>query len=254
MSDTGTGTDADAQAARRDRWVKLVGTMLTAATDPRTPPGEAEAMMAKAMQIMAQYEIDETLARAVHGGTADDPIVRDDYIFHLAYARAFAAKLGVLAEILGCHAVMSNMRNGDYQVHLFGRRSVIDRLKFLYPSLTAQCANQMLARARELDRNGDRAFKRSFIYGFCEQVLIRMRELMERQRQTLDPAQSGQYALVLVSDLEQAATLRDKAFPKTAPVVISSSSRIGFRLGDAAGQRADLGQTRVGTGRLAIGS
>lgn len=222
--------------------------LLAKAENDAATPAEAEAYTAKATQLMATYGIDQ--AMVADRDPARDPVA--DRVVDLVAPYA-ADKADLLAEVAGslrCRAVLRR-RGGERSVHVFGHRSDLERVELLFTSLLLQ-ATTWLGRTPVPAREHVAAFRRSWLAGFRIAVVRRLREAERAAEQAAEAATHGPAAgvrrdtgLVLADRSARVADAVSQEYPRlrTAPERRLSGS--GMTDGWAAGQRADLGGTRL---------
>lgn len=237
MTDT---TASGASAAMLERVRKL----LAKAEDPACPPAEAVALNDKAAELIAKYGVDRALLAATspQADPVGDRVVRLD----APYALDKAGLLAAVAHALRCRSVRRKQwEHGAYaySMHLFGCASDLERAELLYTSLLVQ-ASYGLAAAPVPPWEPVATFRRSWLAGFTQAVDQRLREA-ERRASEQAPTDGPSVALVLADRSDRVARRLAEVYPRlgrTAPRRLMGS---GGRDGYAAGQRADLGGTRV---------
>ncbi|MFE7462336.1 DUF2786 domain-containing protein [Nocardiopsis terrae] len=211
---------------------------------------ERLAYTAKANEWMARHSIDAALLDA-RQGTTDTPVMNR---FKVTNPRALAkAKLLMcIADNVRCKALRGNLRHGRVFVDVYGYPTDIERVEILYTSLLLQMANGL--ETTEVPHWAEtRSFRRSWLIGFASQVGRRLAEIEKAAEQDTTPTEGQSTALVLrdrsaaVDDLVT-GNVKKITTPKVAPV-----DPDGYWAGADAADQADLGQTRVGPKRLAIG-
>lgn len=229
--------------------------LLANAEDAATTPEAAETYMAKATELLAKYGIDRALLAAKDPSTdqVGDLVIR----VPAPYALDKVMILAGVATQLRCRTVRKTVPGG-YALHLFGMQSDLERVELLYTSLLVQ-AQTGLARAYVPWGENAAAYRRSWLQGFATAICVRLRDI--EQRTTADAAatstSAGGPSVALV--LADRSKLVDSRVKTEYPRLVSAPSRSlqgsGKQNGYAAGQRADLGGTRVGSGsgRRAIG-
>lgn len=230
--------------------------LLALAEDPAATEHEAETYTAKATQLIADYGIDQALLAASAPGT--DPVGDRVLTVDAPYAADKAELLATLAQRLRCRAVQRTRWVGDRRelsLHLFGHRSDIERTELLFTSLLLQAANG-LARTRVPAHEHKAAFRRSWLAGFRMAIGERLEAAERRAHAESAPrfhARGTSAELVLADRSAEVSRALDEAYPvlRTArPRMLSGS---GAPDGWAAGQRADLGERRVGGLRRTLG-
>lgn len=232
--------------------------ILAKAEDPAATPEEAETYTAKAAELVAGYGIDRALL-AEHVPESD--VVGDRVVVMDApYARDKASLLGAVAQALRCQAVHRERYVGDdprsaakqISLHLFGYASDLERVEVLYTSLLLQATTQVM-RTTAPPFESTAAFRRSWLAGFTAAVAGRLRDTERRAATDAETAASaggqGRSVELVLLDRSRAA---EAAMHSTYPHLTNGRRRAlsgsGGRSGFSAGQRADLGGTRVGRG------
>jgi len=107
--------------------------LLAKAEGEGVTPHEAEALTAKAAELMARYGIDRALLGALHPET-DSPA---DRVFDLdnPWAAVKAHLLAGLASALRCQCILLARREPGSRVHVFGYLSDLERADILFTSL-----------------------------------------------------------------------------------------------------------------------
>jgi hypothetical protein len=228
-----------------DRLLDRVRKLLAKAEDEGVTPHEAEALTAKAAELMAKYGIDRALLAAQRPET-DKPDSRLVDIYN-PWGRVRAHLLCGLASALRCQPILVTAEDGTLRVHIFGYASDLERTDVLYTSILIQMWHGLVAAEVPARAANVRAWRRSWLLGFAAAVTARVRAAEERAAQTASAAdaapQSGA-ALVLA---DRSLVIRRNvtaAYPhtRTAKTTYTGS---GYDDGYARGKRAD-----IGTGRL----
>jgi hypothetical protein len=236
---------ADPPSALLDRVRKLLA---KAEADGVTPP-EAEALTAKAAELMARYGIDRArLARTAPG--TDKPAARIIDI-HNPWAQVRAHLLGGLAGAMRCQCVLLSTDRPGARIHVFGYQSDLERTDVMYTSLLLQMARALDYAPVPPGTRSVRAWRRSYLLGFCTAVITRVKAAEERAAAAPAPTPGEpSTALVLSDRAVYIRRLRDAAYAGQ-PLVstrITYSGR-GYGTGYADGQRADIGNRRLGNAR-----
>jgi len=222
--------------------------LLAKAEDPAATQEEAETYTAKASELMAAHGIERALLAAADPSldvVADRVVVLDR-----PYAADKADLLGTVAIALRCRTVRrTRYPDGakELSVHLFGHRSDLERVDVLFTSLLLQ-AMRALARTAVPPWDHPAAFRRSWLAGFSRAVSRRLSEA-ERDAAGLAEhrfaARGTSTALVLADRSAAVEAARDATYPHLQAASARRLSGSGAREGWAAGQRADLGVTRL---------
>jgi Protein of unknown function (DUF2786) len=235
---------SEPSSALLDRVRKLLA---KAEAEGVTPP-EAEALTAKAAELMARYGIDRARLAATRPDT-DRPGSRIIDIDN-PWAQVRAHMLAGLAGAMRCQCVLLTTSRPGARIHIFGFASDLERVDILYTSLLLQMAHGLTTTVVPVGVRSSRAWRRSWLLGFVTAVITRVRSAEDRAAAAADgesrPVPST--ALVLA---DRAIVIRrqlEEAYPVTRRTRVTYSGR-GYSDGYAQGQRADIGNRRVGTAK-----
>jgi hypothetical protein len=225
-----------------DRLLDRVRKLLAKAEDESVTPPEAQALTAKAAELMAKYGIDRALLAAQQPET-DTPSSRFVDVDN-PWGRVKAHLLCGLGAALRCQCIMITARSG-LRIHVFGYASDIERTDVLYTSVLIQMWHGLVS-ARVPDWSNPRAWRRSWLLGFAAAVIARVREAEEaaagpRAEATGQPSRT---ALVLADRTQVIRRQVEQEYPVTRTARLSYSGT-GYGDGYEQGQRADIGQRRV---------
>jgi hypothetical protein len=199
---------------------------------------EADALTAKAQELMARYAIDQAMVASTEtderpGGRrigVDDP-----------YAQGKANLVAEIASANRCQTVWMS-RYGFSTV--VGYASDVEIVEVLYTSLLVQATRAMTASGAVRDsagRSRTRSFRQSFILSFAARIGERLRAAT---RVATDEASDVHGSTLLPVLAGRSAAVND-VFEEIFPDLISVSSRIsnvaGWRAGRVAADLADLG-------------
>jgi Protein of unknown function (DUF2786) len=241
-----------------DALLDRVRKLLVKAEADGVTQAEAQALTAKATELMAKYGIDRALLAAVRPET-DRPADRLIDVGN-PWARVQAHLLCGLAAALRCQCVIlprsagpapalrAHPRSGPgSRIHVFGFASDIERTDVLYTSLLLQMWQGLSAASPPDWAQSPRAWRRSWLLGFATAVVARVRaaEQAAASRAADAPAGNGATAaLVLADRTEIIERALRQAYPVTRTSRVSYSGT-GYRNGYAEGQRADIGISRL---------
>lgn len=214
-------------------------------------PSEAETLTAKATELMAKYGIEQ--AMLADAEPSRDKVTNKILQIDNPYGIDKALLLQYIARPLRCRAIRIGAIRGQ-RVHLFGFAADIERLEILFTSLLVQSANALAATSTPYGRQAV-SFRKSFLAGFSAAVTNRLRAAEQRAQEEAAPsADSGRSVALVLADRSTAV---DREVAEEYPDVRTSHrtvGRNGYGEGAAAGNRADIGGTRVGGGRRSLGS
>jgi Protein of unknown function (DUF2786) len=208
---------------------------------------EAQALTAKAAELMAKYGIDRALLAAQRPET-DQPSSRLVDIYN-PWARVQAHLLCGLAGAMRCQCILLPSGEGQ-RVHMFGYASDLERADVLYTSVLVQMWHGLIAAEVPARAASTRAWRRSWLLGFAAAVTARVKAAEERAEQaaSVPDGTHGGAALVLA---DRSLVIRRNvaaAYPVTRTARLTYSGS-GFGAGYRQGERADLGTGRVGQQR-----
>jgi hypothetical protein len=242
----------NSQAA--DPLLARVRKLLAKAEDAGVTAAEAQALTAKAAELMAKYGIDRALLAAERPET-DRPADRVIDVGN-PWARVQAHLLCGLASALRCQCVILPRPGPGSRIHMFGFSSDLERTDVLYTSLLVQMWQGLAAEQVPAWCRSARAWRRSWLLGFAAAVVARVRaaEQEATSRATAPQARSGSQTALVLAD--RALVIRrniERAYPVTRKSHVTYSGS-GYGAGFAQGQRADIGTTRLrGSARALTG-
>jgi hypothetical protein len=228
-----------------DRLLDRVRKLLAKAEDESVTPPEAQALTAKAAELMAKYGIDRALLAADRPET-DQPASRILDIDN-PWARVKAHLLCGLGSALRCQCIMLSGTGPGTRIHVFGYGSDIERTDLLYTSVLIQMWHGLAGAQVPAWSSSPRAWRRSWLLGFATAVISRVRDAEHAAAsQATAPAapESSRTALVLADRAQVIRGKVEQEYPvtRTARVTYSGS---GYGAGYAQGQRADIGGSRI---------
>jgi hypothetical protein len=212
---------------------------------------EADALTAKAQELMARHSIDQAVAESGGTRTREAPTARrvpvDD-----PYANAKAGLLGIIGNANNVRSVWDER---EALMTLIGFEGDLDAVDLLFTSLLMQATRSMLAKGRISDGRGrsrTRSFRQSFIVAFGQRVHERL-VIAARQAQETAEQEVGRSLLpVLAGRLDEVDNFTDRLFPCLSQAKGSSvTNPDGWLAGRVAAEMATLGpvQQRLdGTG------
>jgi Protein of unknown function (DUF2786) len=237
------------EASASDRLLDRVRKLLAKAEDESVTPPEAQALTAKAAELMAKYGIDRALLAADRPET-DQPANRILDIDN-PWARVKAHLLCGLGSALRCQCILLSGTSPGSRIHVFGYASDIERTDLLYTSVLIQMWHGLAGAQVPAWSSSPRAWRRSWLLGFATAVICRVRAAEHAAaRQATAPATpaSSRTALVLADRSQVIRGKVEQEYPvtRTARVTYSGS---GYGAGYAQGQKADIGGRRLAAGR-----
>lgn len=238
-----------------DPWLRRVQALLAKAESTEFPE-EAEALLAKAQELMSRHAIDEALLAAA-GAAPAQTVATVEVLVDAPYARAKASLLANVALANGCRCVRLGASAGTVRVVLVGFRSEVDSTTRLFAALTLHGARTMLSTPVPLGETA-RRFRHAFLVAYAHRIGGRLREAAAGAVRSADSqareAGGASVAVALADRSHQVDRAFREAFPFTTRARVSSSSWAGATAGRAAADRADLGAARIGGGPRGLAS
>jgi hypothetical protein len=219
--------------------------LLAKAEDEGCTPEEAEALTAKAAELMARYGIDRALLGAIRPET-DRPADRK-FGFDPPWVDVKAHLLAALATALRCQCVQTQNDQGAMHLHVFGYSSDLERAEILYTSLLVQMARALAKQAAPGYGNSVKAWRRSWMLGYCAAVVARVRAAEEAAVATAGAdddhaaADGAASAALVLADRSLTVRLQvSAAYPRLRRKRVTYSGS-GYGDGYREGQKADIG-------------
>jgi hypothetical protein len=223
-------------------WKSVVAGLLRKAEDPAVGDEERELLMDKAVYLAAKYGIED----AVEQNVPENVEIVTVTVNGIYQPKKFLLLHG-LARTFGCDVV--RLPNGNVQI--FGFKADHEKVVMLYDSLLIQMI-MSLANAQDEKPPWEhgKAFNNAFINTFVTVVLERVRHNYQRAKDSVGGAE-----LVLKNRNTDVMKKIKETYPKSKMTTYRTTSRssAGSLAGREAGHKADIGQSRVGGGRKAIG-
>jgi hypothetical protein len=238
-----------------DAYVHRIQSLLDKA-ESTTFPEEADALLAKAQELMARHSIDDALL-AVAADRQEDP-TSQRIVIVAPYASAKATLLGAVAAANRCRLAMEQGASGRRYCTIVGFEGDLANTKTLYTSLSYQAVRFMLE-ATVPPGDTPRRFRHAFLLAYALRVGER---LHAAEQAAQDQAQADQFdqpggpsvALVLASRSVRVSDEFDRLFPSTRRATVSASSRAGVASGRQAADRAALGRQGLAGAPRPLGS
>lgn len=235
---------------------RIIKALLDKANHPNTSDDERDAYNAKATKLMLQWGVEEA-ALADAGRAAVEEIVNVTVITNFPKGYSFEGSMVTVevAKALNCSGYFLKQPGGKVDANIVGFKSDVTLAVQLAESLGLQCS---LALAREMNTvqfpyyaTGSDKFnhRRSFVRGFARAA---GKKLADSRRQFVEETGPGT-DLVLVSRKAKVDTWVTEHLTDLRPTAPRKATPNGLAAGKAAGQRADVGQGRVGANRNQIG-
>ncbi|TVT24911.1 DUF2786 domain-containing protein, partial [Amycolatopsis rhizosphaerae] len=216
---------------------------LLAKAESTSFPEEAEALSAKAQELMSRYSFERALVDSGPGrtGSARRLWLEDPYL---------TAKSALAMAVASANRCRSVVYQGLGLVVVVGHGTDLDIVELLATSLLVQATEAMLAAGRHTHRDGrsrTRSFRHSFLLAYAERIRER---LAETGRRCLEQMADERLLPVLARREEEVGELFRELFPKvrTRRYAVGSDAG-GWRAGRAAAERARLTVERRAVGQ-----
>jgi Protein of unknown function (DUF2786) len=228
-----------------DRLLDRVRKLLAKAEAEGVTPAEAQALTAKAAELMAKYGIDRALLAARQPET-DQPASRMVDIYN-PWARVQAHLLCGLAGAMRCQCILLPSGDGDQRVHIFGYASDLERTDVLYTSLLVQMWHGLIATEVPARVSGVRAWRRSWLLGFAAAVTTKVQAAEQRAERNASVTSAGTGSTAALVLADRSMVIRRNvtaAYPQTRTARLTYSGS-GYGAGFRKGEQADIGMGRV---------
>jgi hypothetical protein len=223
-----------------DPWLRRVHALLAKAESTEFP-SEAEALLAKAQELMSRHAIDEAMLRAARPGPST--IVTRTVVIDPPYAVPRSHLLGAVARANGCRMVVDGSVPTAHTCVLIGHGSDLDNVAVLFAALSLHATRTMLG-AQDA-QTGVRAFRHSFLLGFASRIAERLREAADIARGEAERSIGASVALVLRDRSAAVDEAVARQFPRLRMSRSRASSWTGVRSGRSAADSASLGAAHL---------
>ncbi|WP_232828343.1 DUF2786 domain-containing protein [Kribbella monticola] len=206
-------------------------------------PDEAEALSAKAQELMAKFSLDRALVDADPEHVLDDDSGARRIWVETPYVSAKAQLVAAVASANSCRTVSMEQLA---VVTIVGAELDLQLTELLSTSLLVQANRAMLAAGKHFGHRGEsrtRSFRQSFLMAYAQRIGERLQATTEATRAAVPEADAGRLLPVLSKREEQVDALFVKLFPETTLRRTRVSNGAGWAAGLSAADRAHL-QTR----------
>jgi hypothetical protein len=215
---------------------------LLAKAESSTFPEEAEALCAKAQELMSRYSLHQVLVSSPPGGVPPPATARRLWL-DSPYVAAKAALVGAVAGANRCRTVLSE-RLGF--VTVLGDEIDVEIVELLSTSLLVQATRAMVAAGSQLTRNGvcrTRSYRQSFLLAYATRIGERLGAARDAAAaQVGDPVR---LLPVLAARERVVDELFEFLFPATGARSFRAGNAAGWHAGRAAADLAVLDTRRA---------
>jgi uncharacterized protein DUF2786 len=213
---------------------------LLAKAESTTFDAEAEALTAKAQELMARHRIERALVDVGAEGPPSQPIARRIQVDD-PYSDPKAMLLACIARANGCHAIWSKQ---EHCSTVFGFADELGAVEELFTSLLIQATAALLRAGSRRDvygRSRTKRFRRSFLIAFAVRIGERLTAVVDATVDDVSATAGTDLVPILDRRRDAAEAAARAAFPSTARMSTSATDGEGWRAGTAFGSQADLG-------------
>ncbi|MBB5893006.1 DUF2786 domain-containing protein [Kutzneria kofuensis] len=229
-----TGTDAPAGVGVDQKVLAKVRGLLAKAESTEFPE-EAEALSAKAQELMSRHAFERALLDA------------DDHVPQTASSRRVwldTPYVGAKAQLVAAVAAANRSRGVVYEkigfIALIGADLDLEITELLSTSLLLQATRAMVAAGAGVDTRS-RTYRQSFLLAYATRIGQRLRAAAEES----DDHTADDRLLPVLADREQAVEeLFEELYPTTVKKSYTVGSAAGWEAGTAAADQADIGLNR----------
>ncbi|MEV5756525.1 DUF2786 domain-containing protein [Streptomyces tendae] len=211
-------------------------------------PEEAEALSAKAQELMARHSVDEALLAAQAQGSATSPDTPGACRIGVEppYEQAKAVLLDAVADANHCRAVWNETFGFSTVV---GYEADLEAVELLYTSLLVQAEGAMTkaeAGQRAGGRKRTKTFRQSFLAAYAHRAGTRLRAAAEAATEAAATGAAAANLLPVLASREVAVTDRvERMFPQTTTTRLrGAADAAGWTEGTRAADAARVGHHR----------
>lgn len=211
-------------------------------------PEEAEALSAKAQELMARHSIDHALLAAAQAGAASGSTARPGAVrigVDAPYEQAKALLLQEVAQANRCRSVWSSPLGFATVV---GFPADVESVELLYTSLLVQATTAMVRSGPQRGRGGQsttRSFRQSFLQAYAVRIGERLRNASDEVSRAAAAAEGAERLLpVLAARDDVVREAVAEMFPAMVQRAVSGNNQAGWAAGTAAADLATLGARR----------
>lgn len=203
---------------------------------------EAEALTAKAQELVARHAIDHALLTAGHSTADAEAAIGRRVIIEDPYASPKSTLLASIADANRCRAVYSPDLGFST---VFGFPGDLRAVELLYTSLLVQSTTAMIAAGAHQPAGSSRrsrGFRSSFLSAYAVRIGQRLVEATAATEREARTGVTADALPVLAARREAVDAALDEAFPRVTSRRIRPSDATGWHAGVAAADRARLGE------------
>ena len=206
---------------------------LLAKAESTTFAEEAEALTAKAQELISRYSLERLLDEA-QGGVEGDVTTREIHLV-APYVMPKALLVSAVAAANRCECIV-----GHEVAVVIGAPADLDAVELLARSLLLQAEGALVVAGRHVEAGRSRtaSFRRAFLIAYAQRIAERLRAADQAATEHLAPG--GSLLPVLARHDERVSAAREALFPHTRTVRTTISNPRGWAAGRAAADLARL--------------
>ncbi|MFN8024914.1 MAG: DUF2786 domain-containing protein [Acidimicrobiia bacterium] len=209
---------------------------------------EAEALTAKAQELMARHSIEQAMLDA----RAPTDRAQPSMVRITVEAPHASAKVQVLSAVAGANRCRTIWSEHQRVAHVFGFADDLAAVEMLFTSLLVQATVGLHRAGPQRDAYGrvrTASYRRAFLIAFAVEIGRRLREAAAAAAEEL-AAETGTDLVPVLARREAAVEVAvQEAFPNTRRMSVSTANAAGWQAGTRTAREADLGGAG-GLGRL----
>jgi hypothetical protein len=210
---------------------------LLAKAESTTFPEEAEALVAKAQELMARYAIDEAVSSQRRGAGSHPKLRR--ITIEPPYVTAKASLLGAIGRANDVQVVYNRAGGAS----LIGFDADIEIVEMLFSSLLIQATGAMLRVPRDEIGSQVKAFRHAFLLAFAHRIGQRLTAARAAVAATSSATNGASLVPLFAARRDAIDAMVKDEFPYLRRVNHSISHYGGYGAGRAAADRADIGKS-----------
>jgi hypothetical protein len=213
---------------------------LLAKAESTTYPEEAEALTAKAQELITRYSIDAAIAQHRRAAGARPQLRR------LHIDAPYISPKATLLSAVGRANNVEVVYNASGRASLVGFDTDLDTVEMLFASLLVQATAAMFRVPRDEVGPRVKAFRHAFLFAFAQRIGQRLADARAAATREAEVEHGASLVPLMDARRDAVAEMMKQEFPHTRSARTSVSHYGGYGAGRAAADRADLG----GRGRL----
>jgi len=201
-------------------------------------PEEAEALTAKAQQLMTRYAVDSAVLDAAAGPPVIDEVRARRVHLLQPYAEA---KVQLLTVVASANGVRSVWHDDVGMATVVGLPLDLDLMELLFTSLLLQATRAMTDTGRAgSTRTRSPSFRRSFLLAYALRIGERLEEARDAATADAEAESGAALVPVLTARTEAVEEALAQLFPELRTVEARVSNAQGWHAGRLAAEHADL--------------